>query len=105
MTALENILVGQHQHLHTTWFQAVVRTKGQRTEEAEAIEESHRLLDYVGLGKSYDLLARNLPYGGANTILRVGQVFPRFRKAGIDSGNPRSCNETQRPALSASGIT
>ena len=63
MTALENILVGEHQHMTTTWIQAVFRTRAQKAEEAAATEEAHRLLDYIGLAESHDLLARNLPYG------------------------------------------
>ena len=63
MTALENVLVGEHQHMTTTWLQAVLRTKGQKEEEAVATEQAHQLLEYVGLGTSHDLLARNLPYG------------------------------------------
>ena len=63
MTALENVLVGEHQHLHASWVQSVLRTRGQRQEEAEAVEEAHRLLEFVGLAESHDLQARNLPYG------------------------------------------
>ena len=63
MTALENVLVGEHQHMKTTWIQAVFRTKGQRAEEAAAVEGAHQQLDFVGLGASHDLMARNLPYG------------------------------------------
>jgi branched-chain amino acid transport system ATP-binding protein len=63
MTALENVLVGEHQHMHTTWFQAVLRTRGQREEEAAAAAQAQELLEYVGLGESHDLLASNLPYG------------------------------------------
>ena len=63
MTALENVLVGEHQHMTTTWMQAVLRTRTQRAEEQAAADEAQRLLEYVGLGESHDLLARNLPYG------------------------------------------
>jgi len=63
MTASENVLVGQHQHLAANWMQAVVHTRSQQSEEAEALAEAHRLLDYVGLEGSHDLLAQNLPYG------------------------------------------
>ncbi len=63
MTALENVLVGEHQHMTTTWIQAVFRTRAQRAEEQAAAEEAQRLLEYVGLGESHDLMARNLPYG------------------------------------------
>jgi len=63
MTAAENVLVGEHQHLAANWIQAVLHSPSQQREEAEALEEAHRLLDYVGLEGKHDLLAQNLPYG------------------------------------------
>ena len=63
MTAIENILVGQHNHLHSSWMGAVVRTRAQRREEKEAYDEALRLLDFVGLKGRGDSLAVKLPYG------------------------------------------
>ena len=63
MTALENVLVGEHQHLKSTWVHAVLRSPSVKEEERVATEEAHRLLAYVGLSGSHDLMARNLPYG------------------------------------------
>ncbi|MDW8325112.1 MAG: ABC transporter ATP-binding protein [Anaerolineales bacterium] len=63
MTALENIMVGLHAHLHATWIGAVVRTPATRAEEERAHEEARRLLRFVGLQGKGDVLARNLPYG------------------------------------------
>ena len=63
MTAVENILVGQHNHLRSTWFGAILRTKSQRNEEKEAYIEALRLLDFVGLKGRGDSLAVKLPYG------------------------------------------
>ena len=63
MTALENVLVGQHQHLEAGWIATVLRTRRMRAEEADAYAEAHRLLDYVGLPQNHELLATNLPYG------------------------------------------
>jgi branched-chain amino acid transport system ATP-binding protein len=63
MTALENILVGEHQHLRSTWLGAVVRTRRQRDEEARALEEAQRLLEFVGLHGQGDMVAAKLPYG------------------------------------------
>jgi len=63
MTASENVLVGEHQHLDSKWIQAVLRTRSQRDEEAAALEEAHRLLDYVGLQGRHNLMASNMPYG------------------------------------------
>jgi branched-chain amino acid transport system ATP-binding protein len=63
MTAIENILVGQHNHLHSTWLGAIVRTRAQRREEADAEKEALRLLEFVGLKGRGDHLAVKLPYG------------------------------------------
>jgi branched-chain amino acid transport system ATP-binding protein len=63
MTAMENILVGQHPKLHSTWVGAVVGSPGTRHEEEEAHEEARRLLGFVGLQGKGDILAKNLPYG------------------------------------------
>ena len=63
MTAAENVLVGEHQHLGSNWMQAVLHTRTQQREERDALKEARRLLDYVGLQGRADLLAQNLPYG------------------------------------------
>lgn len=63
MTALENILVGQHNHLRATWLGAIIRTPSQRREEKAAHEEAQRLLEFVGLKGRGDSLAVKLPYG------------------------------------------
>ena len=63
MTALENILVGEHGHLHSSWLGAVLGTRAAREEEAAARDEAQRLLYYVNLRGKGDTLARNLPYG------------------------------------------
>lgn len=63
LTALENILVGQHPRLKSTWLGAVLGTPFTRAEEAKALDEAKRLLAFVGLTGKGDLLAKNLPYG------------------------------------------
>jgi branched-chain amino acid transport system ATP-binding protein len=63
MTAIENILVGQHKFLQSPWFSAVLRTRGMKKEEQNALEEAQRLLRFVDLRGKGDLLARNLAYG------------------------------------------
>jgi len=63
MTALENIMVGLHHHLHANWIGAVLNTRGTQQEEHEAHEEARRLLRFVNLRGKGDVLARNLPYG------------------------------------------
>jgi branched-chain amino acid transport system ATP-binding protein len=63
MTALENILVGQHNHLRATWLGAILRTPAQRAEERRADDEARRLLGFVGLQGRGDSLSVKLPYG------------------------------------------
>jgi branched-chain amino acid transport system ATP-binding protein len=63
MTAMENILVGQHNQMRATWLGAILRTPSQRHEEAAAHEEARRLLEFVGLKGRGDSLAVKLPYG------------------------------------------
>jgi branched-chain amino acid transport system ATP-binding protein len=68
MTALENILVGQHTRLKANWAEAIVRTPRLNREENLALDEARRLLQFVGLGGMGDLLARNLPYGAQRRL-------------------------------------
>jgi branched-chain amino acid transport system ATP-binding protein len=63
MTVLENVLVGQHIHLRSTWVGAILNTPETRRSEAEAFEEARRLLRFVGLEGKQGFLAKNLPYG------------------------------------------
>jgi len=74
MTAIENILVGQHPRLKTFWIEAIFQTKRVREEEANAVEEAVRLLNFVGLQGLGDQLARNLPYG-AQRRLEIGRAI------------------------------
>ena len=63
MTVLENILVGQHDHLKAGFFASVLHTSVQKKEEKEAREEAMELLRFVGLEQDADRLATELPYG------------------------------------------
>ncbi len=63
MTATENVLVGEHPHLHANVLGAIFHTPGTLREEAEALREAHRLLRFVGLASQGNLVAQNLPYG------------------------------------------
>ncbi|MFC1878332.1 ABC transporter ATP-binding protein [Chloroflexota bacterium] len=68
MTAIENILVGQHPRLKTFWVEAILNTRRYRDEEAAAVEEALRLLQYVGLAGMGDLISRSLPYGAQRRL-------------------------------------
>jgi branched-chain amino acid transport system ATP-binding protein len=80
MTALENVLVGGHQHLISGWIKSVVRTRGQREEEKAAVADSIELLAYVGLAGKADIQASSLPYGDQRRleIARALATRPRI---------------------------
>jgi branched-chain amino acid transport system ATP-binding protein len=63
MTVIENVLVGQHPHLKAGLFGAILHTSRVQQEEAQAVEEARKMLDFVGLSGRGDWMAKNLPYG------------------------------------------
>lgn len=68
MSAIENILVGQHPRLKSTWVEAIIHSPRMGKEEKAALDEALRLLQFVGLAGMGDLLARNLPYGAQRRL-------------------------------------
>ncbi|MGH2349795.1 MAG: ABC transporter ATP-binding protein [bacterium] len=73
-TALDNILVGMHVHLTSSWLGAVFNTGHTRREEKAAVDEARRLLRFVGLRGKGDFLAKNLPYGEQRR-LEIGRAL------------------------------
>ena len=63
MTALENILVGADAQHSTGVVNALFRLPRHRNEEQHGHDRAHELLNFMGLTKRADELARNLPYG------------------------------------------
>jgi branched-chain amino acid transport system ATP-binding protein len=63
LSALENVMVGLHSRLKTGLFGAILRTPAVMKEEAWAVEEARRLVNFVGLRGKGDVLAKNLAYG------------------------------------------
>ena len=68
MSAIENILVGEHARLQATWVDAILHTPRVMKEEKEAVEKARQLLSFVGLAGLGDQLARNLPYGAQRRL-------------------------------------
>ncbi len=68
LTAMENILVGFHCHLRSRFFGIIMQTPGTRKEEKWAEDEGLKLLRFVNLAGSGDLLAKNLPYGAQRRL-------------------------------------
>ncbi len=64
MTALENVLVGEHHNLRANLIGILLGSSSVRKEELAAEKRAHGLLEYVGLGRARaDELSKNLPYG------------------------------------------
>jgi branched-chain amino acid transport system ATP-binding protein len=69
MTALENVMVGEHARLNAGLFGSLLRLPRQRREEREAHEKALEMLDYVGLRRDVaDQLAVNLSYGDQRRV-------------------------------------
>ncbi|MBN1230905.1 MAG: ABC transporter ATP-binding protein [Anaerolineales bacterium] len=68
LSAVENILVGQHPNLKSTWMEAIIPTKRRIQEEEMAVERSYELLDFVGLKGMGEQVAHNLPYGAQRKL-------------------------------------
>ena len=63
MTALENVMVGRHVRTHAGVLGAVLRGAGTLREEAAIEKRAHELLEYCGIARHANELARNLAYG------------------------------------------
>jgi branched-chain amino acid transport system ATP-binding protein len=64
MSALENVMVGQHARMKAGLFGSIFRPPGVRKEEVRVTEKAHEELRYVGLRDDlHDQMSINLSYG------------------------------------------
>jgi len=64
MSALENVMVGQHARMKAGLFGSILRTPGVRKEEVRVTEKAREALRYVGLDDElHDQMSINLSYG------------------------------------------
>lgn len=89
MTVLEHILVGHHSRMKTGLLGSLLHTASMKKEEAEAVEEAHKLLQYVGLDDVADHLATELPTASRESW-RSPAPWPPIRRS--------SCWMNRRPA-------
>jgi branched-chain amino acid transport system ATP-binding protein len=63
LSALENVMIGRHVRTKAGVFGAILRDKGTLAEEAAIEKRSYELLEYVGVAKRANDLAKHLAYG------------------------------------------
>ena len=112
MSALDNVLVGQHVHLRSHWWDAVLRTPLLLAEEERATERAHALLDFLGLGARAHTWARNLPYGDQRRleIARALATSPKLLlldepTAGMNASETRDMTDLIRRLRAELGLT
>jgi branched-chain amino acid transport system ATP-binding protein len=69
MSAVENVMIGEHSRMGAGLFGSIVRTPKVRREEKEVREKAHAELEYVGIkARWHDHLAVNLAYGDQRRV-------------------------------------
>jgi len=69
MTALENVLVGEHARMKAGLIGSILRTPGVRREEKAVREKAREVLEYVGLPpRVHGMRAVNLAYGDQRRV-------------------------------------
>jgi branched-chain amino acid transport system ATP-binding protein len=69
MSALENVLVGQHSRMKAGLFRSIVRTPAVRREEKAVRDKARETLAYVGLDEAvFDEMSVNLSYGDQRRV-------------------------------------
>ncbi|MFI5024595.1 MAG: ATP-binding cassette domain-containing protein [Alphaproteobacteria bacterium] len=84
MTALENILVGEHCRLHGAVASAIIRPPWILREERAARERALELLSFVGLEGKAETLAKNFPYGDQRRLEIARSLATRPRLLLLD---------------------
>jgi branched-chain amino acid transport system ATP-binding protein len=69
MTAVENVMIGEHSRMRSGLFGSILRTPRTRHEEQRVRERAHTELAYVGIDpRWHDHLAVNLSYGDQRRV-------------------------------------
>jgi branched-chain amino acid transport system ATP-binding protein len=112
MTALENVMVGRYCRTSSGAITSVLRGPKFRREEAATRARAQELLDFVGLSKSTEHLARNMPYGDQRRleIARALGTRPKLLlldepTAGMNASETREMTDFIRKLRAELGLT
>ena len=111
MTALENVMVGQHVRTKTGVFGAVFRPPSARAEEAAIQQKASDLLAYVGIAERADELARNLSYGDQRRLEIARALATNPQLLALDEPaagmNPKETDDLKKlmEKIRADGVT
>lgn len=68
MTVLENVMIGRHCRMHAGIPGAIFKNPATRREEKQAVDDSYRMLEKIGLEQYVNEYAKNLPYGAQRRL-------------------------------------
>ncbi len=100
MTAIENVKVGMHSRLSSSFFQSMFHTKAEREEEARIEEEALELLDFVGLKDHAYAPAGDLSYG-QQRLLEIVRAMASKPKLLLLDEPAAGMNSTEKVELNA----
>ena len=68
LSAIENVMVGQHPRLRETWIDAIVHSPRCKREERDSLRDAMNWLDFVGLSGLANTISTGLPYGAQRKL-------------------------------------
>ncbi|MGC8720676.1 MAG: ABC transporter ATP-binding protein [Thermodesulforhabdaceae bacterium] len=98
LSVLENVLAGFHCRTKSWIFSAMFRLPGAQREERQKIEESLRLLEFVGIEQYYNLPAGSLSYGNQR-LLEIARALATSPKLLILDEPAGGMNEKETAEL------